>query len=139
MMREYKGMLIGLGRKAAIIVSRIDAQRSAALFDEAFAQLTRLSVRHQDITAIWTPSAAAIPLVYKEIALTGYYDLAVALACDGDSAVIGEVIAISAECRLPIGIGIGGTEVRSAAERAASEAVETADLLERIRSSDKDR
>jgi len=112
-------------------------------------------VRHQDVDVFWVPGAWEIPLVVKEIALTGKYDGIVALGAvirgdtphfDYVSAETSKGIAsVGLEHRVPVAFGVltcdnleqalirAGSKAGNKGAEAALTALEMARLLEQIR------
>jgi 6,7-dimethyl-8-ribityllumazine synthase len=139
----------------AIVVSRFNELISSRLLDGAKDALLRHDVRHQDVDVFWVPGAWEIPLVVKEIALTGKYDGIVALGAvirgdtphfDYVSAETSKGIAsVGLEHRVPVAFGVltcdnleqalirAGSKAGNKGAEAALTALEMARLLEQIR------
>ncbi|ACZ19239.1 6,7-dimethyl-8-ribityllumazine synthase [Thermanaerovibrio acidaminovorans] len=154
-MRTYSGKLVGSGLRFAIVVSRFNELISSRLLDGAKDALLRHDVRHQDVDVFWVPGAWEIPLVVKEIALTGKYDGIVALGAvirgdtphfDYVSAETSKGIAsVGLEHRVPVAFGVltcdnleqalirAGSKAGNKGAEAALTALEMARLLEQIR------
>ena len=154
-MRVFQGKLIGTGLRFAVIASRINDLISSKLLDGVKDVLIRHDVRHQDIDVCWVPGAWEIPLVAKEIALTGRYDgiIAIGAVIRGDtphfdyvSAEVSKGIAhIGLDQRVPVAFGVltcdtleqallrAGSKAGNKGAEAALAALEMADLLRNIR------
>ncbi|MBL3572289.1 MAG: 6,7-dimethyl-8-ribityllumazine synthase [Synergistaceae bacterium] len=154
-MRVFQGKLIGTGLRFAVIASRFNDLISSKLLDGVKDVLIRHDVRHQDIDVCWVPGAWEIPLVAKEIALTGRYDgiIAIGAVIRGDtphfdyvSAEVSKGIAhIGLDQRVPVAFGVltcdtleqallrAGSKAGNKGAEAALAALEMADLLRNIR------
>ena len=154
-MKTIEGALIGSGLRFALIASRFNELISSRLLDGAIDVLTRHDVRHQDIEVYRVPGAWEIPLIAKELALTGKYDAIVALGAviEGDTPHFDYVCAemskglahVSMEQRVPIGFGVltchnleqalvrAGSKSGNKGCDAAMAALEMANLLARAR------
>lgn len=132
-MRTIQGSLIGSGLRFAITVSRFNELISGRLLDGAIDVLTRHNVRHQDIEVYWVPGAWELPLITKEIALSGKYDAIVALGAviQGDTPHFDYVCAevskglahVGLEQRIPVAFGVlTCTNLEQALVRAGSKA-----------------
>lgn len=159
-MRTIQGRLIGTGLRFAIAVSRFNELISGKLLDGAVDALTRHDVKHQDIDVFWVPGAWELPLVVKEIALSGKYDAIIALGAviQGDTPhfqyVCAEMskglAAAGLDQRIPVAFGVlttsnleqalirAGSKAGNKGSDAAIAALEMADLLSSIRSSSSD-
>ena len=158
-MKTIEGVLIGSGLRFAIIASRFNALITGRLLDGAIDVLTRHDVRHQDIEVYWVPGAWELPLIAKELALTGKYDAIVALGAviQGDTPHFDYVCAemskglahVSMEQRVPVGFGVltcnnleqalvrAGSKSGNKGSDAAIAALEMVNLLARTRSTAK--
>ena len=154
-MKTMEGVLIGSGLRFALIASRFNELITGRLLDGAVDVLTRHDVRHQDIEVYWVPGAWELPLIAKELALSGKYDAIVALGAviQGDTPHFDYVCAemskglahVSLEQRVPIGFGVltcnnleqalvrAGSKSGNKGSDAAMAALETASLLARTR------
>ena len=132
-MRTIQGNLIGSGLRFAIIVSRFNELVSGRLLDGATDVLIRHDVRHQDIEVFWVPGAWELPLIAKELALSGKYDgiVAVGAVIQGDTPHFDFVCAemskglaqVGLEHRVPVGFGVlTTTNLEQALVRAGSKA-----------------
>ncbi|MCE5201165.1 MAG: 6,7-dimethyl-8-ribityllumazine synthase [Synergistaceae bacterium] len=159
-MRVFQGNMIGSGLRFAIIASRFNELITSKLIDGAKDALTRHDVRHQDIDIYWTPGAWEQPVVAKEIALGGKYDAIIALGAviRGDTThheyVAGEAAKglayVGLDQRVPVSFGIltcdnleqalmrSGSKAGNKGADAALAALETANLLRELRSSDRE-
>jgi 6,7-dimethyl-8-ribityllumazine synthase len=155
-MRVVQGSLIGSGLRFAIVVSRFNELISSKLLDGAVDALTRHDVKHQDIELYWVPGAWELPLVAKELALSGKYDAIIALGAviRGDTPHFDYVCAemsmglaqIGLEHRIPVTFGVltttnldqalvrAGSKAGNKGVDAALAALEMANLLEKTRS-----
>ena len=154
-MRTIEGSLIGSGLRFAIVASRFNELITGKLLGGAVDILTRHDVRHQDIDTYWVPGAWELPLIAKEIALTGKYDAIVALGAviQGDTPHFDYVCAemskglahVGMEQRVPIGFGVltcttleqalvrAGSKAGNKGAEAAMAALEMANLLKEAR------
>ena len=154
-MKTIEGILIGSGLRFSIIVSRFNELITSRLLDGAVDVLTRHGVKHQDIEVYWVPGAWELPLIAKELALSGKYDAIVALGAviQGDTPHFDYVCAemskglahVSLEQRVPIGFGVltcnnleqalvrAGSKAGNKGVDAALAALETANLLAQSR------
>lgn len=132
-MKTIQGSLIGSGLRFAIAVSRFNELISSRLLEGAIDVLMRHDVRHQEIETYWVPGAWELPLLAKELALTGKYDAIVALGAviQGDTPHFDYVCAemskglahVGMEQRVPIGFGVLTTnDLEQALVRAGSKA-----------------
>ncbi|MDR1136955.1 MAG: 6,7-dimethyl-8-ribityllumazine synthase [Synergistaceae bacterium] len=154
-MKTIQGSLIGSGLRFAIAVSRFNELITGRLLDGAVDALTRHDVRHQDIEVYWVPGAWELPLVVKELALSGKYEAIVALGAviQGDTPHFDFVCAeaskglahVSMEQRVPVGFGVltcsnleqalvrAGSKAGNKGVDAAMAALEMANLLSQAR------
>jgi 6,7-dimethyl-8-ribityllumazine synthase len=157
MMKTIQASLIGSGLRFAIAVSRFNELITGRLLDGAVDVLTRHDVRRQDIEVYWTPGAWELPLIVKELALSGKYDAIVAVGAviQGDTPHFEYVCAeaskglshVSLEQRVPIGFGVltcttleqalvrAGSKAGNKGADAALAALEMANLLKEARAS----
>jgi 6,7-dimethyl-8-ribityllumazine synthase len=130
-MRTVQSSLIGTGLRFAIAVSRFNELISDKLLRGAFDALERHGVKLQDIDVFWVPGAWELPLITKEIALSGKYDAIVALGAviQGDTPHFDYICAeaskglaqIGLDQRVPIGFGVlTCSNLEQALERAGS-------------------
>jgi 6,7-dimethyl-8-ribityllumazine synthase len=154
-MKTIQGSLIGSGLRFAIAASRFNELITGRLLDGAVDALTRHDVRHQDIEVYWVPGAWELPLIVKELALSGKYDAIVALGAviQGDTPHFDYVCAetskglacVSMEQRTPVGFGVltcsnleqalvrAGSKAGNKGADAAMAALEMANLLSQAR------
>ncbi|QTX31215.1 6,7-dimethyl-8-ribityllumazine synthase [Aminithiophilus ramosus] len=154
-MKIFQGKLIGTGLRFVVVASRFNDLISSRLLEGVKDVLARHGVRHQDIDVCWVPGAWEIPLVAKEMALTGRYDAIVAIGAvirgdtphfDYVSAEVAKGIAhIGLEQRVPVAFGVltcdsleqallrAGSKAGNKGAEAALAALEMADLLRNIR------
>ena len=154
-MKVYSGKLIGSGLKFAIVVSRFNELISSKLLEGAKDVLLRHDVKHQDIDVVWVPGAWELPLIAKELALTGKYDGLISLGAviEGDTPHFDYVCAemskglahVGMEQRIPIAFGVltcnnleqallrAGSKAGNKGGDAAMSALEMANVLRDIR------
>jgi len=78
--KEYEGTLNGTGLKMAILVARFNELITSRLLKGAEQGLLEHQMEKSDISIVWVPGAFEIPLVAKQLAVTGKFD---ALICLG--------------------------------------------------------
>lgn len=154
-MRVFEGNLIGSGLKFGIVVSRFNDLICSRLLDGAVDALTRHDVKSQDIEVYRVPGAWELPLMAKELALTGKYDAIVALGAviQGDTPHFDIVCAemskglanVGIEQRVPVALGVlttndleqalhrAGSKAGNKGAEAAVSALEMANLLKQAR------
>lgn len=155
-MRVIQGKLIGSGLRIGIAVSRFNELISGRLLDGAVDALTRHDVKHSDIDVYWVPGAWELPLITKEMALSGKYDAIIALGAviKGDTPHFDVVCAemskglanVGLEHRVPVTMGVlttdtleqallrAGSKAGNKGSDAATTAMEMATLLSKARS-----
>lgn len=138
----------------AIVAARFNEDITNRLLDSALAGLRERGVPDSSVKVVRVPGSFEIPLVAKELALSGKYDAIICLGCvirgdtrhfelvaDGCAAGIRQV---SLECRVPLIFGVQAVEnMEQALDRvgrkmdrgreAAAEAIEMANLLRTMR------
>ena len=154
-MKIVEGKLIGTGLNVAIVASRFNELVTTKLIDGAKDALMRHDVSGSAIDIYWVPGAWELPLIAKELALTGKYDAIIALGAviRGDTPHFDYVAAemskglaqAGLENRVPIAFGVLTTDtLDQALIRAGSKAgnkgadcavvaIEMANLLKNIR------
>ena len=154
-MKIFQGKLVGTGLRFVVVASRFNDLISSRLLEGVKDVLIRHDVRHQDIDVCWVPGAWEIPLVAKEMALTGRYDaiIAVGAVIRGDtphfdyvSAEVSKGVAhVGLDQRVPVAFGVltcdsleqallrAGSKAGNKGAEAALAALEMADLLRNIR------
>ena len=154
-MKTIEGSMVGSGLRFAIAASRFNELITGKLLEGAVDALTRHDVKHRDIEIYWTPGAWELPLIVKELALSGKYDAIVALGAviQGDTPHFGYVCAemskgiasVSLEQRVPVGFGVltcanleqallrSGSKAGNKGADAAMAALEMANLLRQAR------
>jgi 6,7-dimethyl-8-ribityllumazine synthase len=154
---ELKGSLNGQGLHVAVVVTRFNETITRQLLAGAVDTLTRHGVADSDIQVAWVPGAFELPLVAKILALTGQYDAVICLGAviRGETghyeAVAGRAAtgigAVSTDTGVPTIFGVLTTEDMEQAQaraggkagnqggNAAAAAIETAKLLQAIKSS----
>ena len=153
-MKEYKGSLVGKGKKIAIVVSRFNESISKNLLTGALDCLTRHGVDESSVDTYWTPGSFEIPNILSNLAKKGKYSgmIALGVIIRGEtphfeyiSSVVSKGIAsISIESGLPISFGvITADTVEQAKDRAGAKSgnkgwdaaisvLEMTDLIEKI-------
>ena len=154
-MKINEGKLIGTGLSVAIVVSRFNELISSRLLDGAKDALMRHDVSGNSIEISWVPGAWELPLIAKELALTGKYDAIIALGAviRGDTPHFDYVAAemskglanVGLEHRIPIAFGVltcdtldqalirAGSKAGNKGAECATVAIEMANLLKNIR------
>ncbi|MBQ7151577.1 MAG: 6,7-dimethyl-8-ribityllumazine synthase [Synergistaceae bacterium] len=154
-MRITEGKLIGTGLKIAIVASRFNELVTSRLIEGAKDVLLRHDVSANSIEIFWAPGAWELPLVAKEVVLTGKYDAVIALGAviRGDTPHFDYVAAESSkglasvglEHRVPVLFGVltcdtldqalirAGSKAGNKGADCALGAIEMANLLRNIR------
>ena len=154
-MRVVEGKLIGTGLSFAIVVSRFNELISSKLLEGAKDALLRHDVSHQAVDVYWAPGAWELPLIAKELALSGKYDaiIAVGAVIRGDTPHFDYVAAemskglahVGMEHRVPVVFGVltcdtleqallrAGSKAGNKGADCACVAIEMANLLKNIR------
>ena len=154
-MKITEGKLIGTGLKVAIVASRFNELVTSRLIEGAKDTLMRHDVSHNSIDIYWVPGAFELPLIAKEIALSGKYDAIIALGAvirgdtphfDYVSAEMSKGLAsVGLEHRVPVMFGVltcdtldqalirAGSKAGNKGSDCALGAIEMANLLRNIR------
>lgn len=154
-MRTVEGKLVGTGLSVAIVVSRFNELISGKLLEGAKDALIRHDVSHNAIDVFWVPGAWELPLVVKELALSGRYDALIALGAvirgdtphfDYVSAEMSKGLAnVGMDQRLPVIFGVltcdtleqallrAGSKAGNKGAECAVGAIEMANLMKNIR------
>ena len=154
-MRVIEGKLVGTGLRIAITASRFNELVVNKLIEGAKDILLRHDVQHNNIDIYWVPGAWELPLVTKEVALSGKYDAVIALGAviRGDTPHFDYVAAecskglasIGLESRTPVLFGVltcnnleqalirAGSKAGNKGADCALGAIEMANLLKNIR------
>ena len=150
-MKINEGKLIGTGLSVAIVVSRFNELISSRLLDGAKDALMRHDVSGNSIEISWVPGAWELPLIAKELALTGKYVAIIALGAvirgvDYVAAEMSKGLAnVGLEHRIPIAFGVltcdtldqalirAGSKAGNKGAECATVAIEMANLLKNIR------
>ena len=154
-MKITEGKLIGTGLKIAIVASRFNELVTSRLIEGAKDTLLRHDVSHNSIDVYWVPGAFELPLIAKEIALSGKYDAIIALGAviRGDTPHFDYVAAemskglasVGLEHRVPVMFGVltcdtldqalirAGSKAGNKGSDCALGAIEMANLLRNIR------
>ena len=155
-MRVIEGKLIGTGLSVGIVVSRFNELISSKLLEGAKDALFRHDVSHQAVDVCWVPGAWELPLIAKELALSGKYDaiIAVGAVIRGDTPHFDYVAAemskglahVGMDHRVPVIFGVltcdtleqallrAGSKAGNVGADGACIAIEMANLLKNIRS-----
>lgn len=154
-MKVTEGKLIGTGLNIAIVASRFNDLVTSKLIDGAKDTLMRHDVSASAIDIYWVPGAWELPLIAKEVALTGKYDAIIALGAviRGDTPHFDYVAAESSkglasvglEHRVPVLFGVltcdtleqalirAGSKAGNKGSDCALGAIEMANLLRNVR------
>ena len=154
-MKIIEGKMIGTGLKVAIVASRFNALVTSRLIDGAEDILLRHDVSKNSIDIYWVPGAFELPLIAKEIAISGKYDAIIALGAviRGDTPHFDYVAAemskglaaVGLEHRVPVMFGVltcdtldqalirAGSKAGNKGADCAAGAIEMANLLKNIR------
>lgn len=154
-MKVTEGKLIGTGLNVAIVASRFNELITSRLIDGAKDALLRHDVSGSSIEIYWVPGAWELPLIAKELALTGKYDAIIALGAviRGDTPHFDYVAAESSkglanvglENRVPVIFGVltcdtldqallrAGSKSGNKGADCAVNAIEMANILKTIR------
>ncbi len=154
-MKSVEGKLSGSGLRFCIVVSRFNSLFSERLLDGATDMLLRHEVSHQAIDIIRVPGAWELPLIAKEVALSGKYDGIIALGAviRGDtphfeyvSAEMSKgLAAVSLAQRIPVAFGVltcdtmdqavarSGSKGGNKGAEAALAVLETVNVMKQIR------
>lgn len=154
-MKITEGKLIGTGLNIAIVASRFNELVTSRLIEGAKDTLMRHDVSGNSIDIYWVPGAWELPLIAKEIALTGKYDAIIALGAviRGDTPHFDYVAAESSkglasvglEHRVPVLFGVltcdtleqalirSGSKAGNKGSDCALGAIEMANLLKNVR------
>ena len=154
-MKVTEGKLIGTGLNVAIVASRFNELVTSRLIDGAKDTLMRHDVSGNSIDIYWVPGAWELPLIAKEVALTGKYDAIIALGAviRGDTPHFDYVAAESSkglasvglEHRVPVLFGVltcdtleqalirAGSKAGNKGSDCALGAIEMANLLKNVR------
>lgn len=154
-MKITEGKLIGSGLHIAIVASRFNDLVTSRLIDGAMDTLIRHDVSNNAIEVYWVPGAWELPLIAKEVALTGKYDAIIALG----AVIRGEtphfdyvaaeaskgLAAVGLEHRVPVLFGVltcdtldqalirAGSKAGNKGSDCAIGAIEMANLLRNVR------
>lgn len=78
-MKQYEGKLYGDDLTIGIVVARFNQLITNSLLEGALSGLRRHGVTEENIGVAWVPGGLEIPLVAKEMALSGKYDAIICL------------------------------------------------------------
>lgn len=73
-MKEFKGRLVAHQMKIGIVISKFNEMVGKSLLEGALDALSRFGIPTDQIAVAWTPGAFEIPLIAKQMALSGNYD-----------------------------------------------------------------
>ncbi|MDA0734053.1 MAG: 6,7-dimethyl-8-ribityllumazine synthase [Chloroflexi bacterium] len=155
MPKELKVEMSGQGLRVAVVVARFNEFVTKRLLEGAIETLTRHGVKDDDITLAWVPGSFELPVVAKAFGQSGQYDAVICLGAvirgetDHYEMVANQAAAgISAagrETGIPTVFGVLTTENMEQAinraggksgnlgSNAASAAIETARLVQAIK------
>ncbi|HEU0022178.1 MAG TPA: 6,7-dimethyl-8-ribityllumazine synthase [Dehalococcoidia bacterium] len=155
MPRELKVEMSGQGLRVAVVVARFNQFVTGRLLEGAIETLTRHGVRDDDITLAWVPGSFELPVVAKSFGTSGQYDAVICLGAvirgetDHYEMVANQAAAgISAagrETGIPTVFGVlttdnmeqainrAGGKSGNLGSNAASAAIETARLVQAIK------
>ena len=154
-MKVLQGKLIGTGLRICIIASRFNELISSRLLEGAKDTLFRHGVNPQSVDIVWVPGAWELPLLVKEMAISGKYDgiIAVGAVIKGDTPHFDYVAAemskgiahAGLEQRVPVGFGVltcenldqalsrAGSKAGNKGAESALSVIEMANLLTNVR------
>ena len=157
-MKTISGDLQAKGLRIGIAVSRFNDLFTKSLLGAAVDGLTRHGVDEKDITVVWVPGAFELPVVLKQLAVSGRFHALMALGvviqgATGHADIINKEVAaacsrIATETGVPVIDGVVGAQtLEQAMERsgtkhgnrgwsAAESAIEMAVVVKKL-SSDK--
>jgi 6,7-dimethyl-8-ribityllumazine synthase len=151
---RFAGKFDGSGLRVAVVTARFNDVITSRLSGACLDALVRHGVRNEDIHRAEVPGSRELPVACKQLAVTGRYDVVIALGCiiRGET-VHFELVAnessrglgqAAVETGVPIIFGVLATEnmeqaldraggkMGNAGWNAAISAIETASLLEQI-------
>ena len=154
-MRQLTGRADATGMRIAVVVARFNETVSERLLQGALDALVRHGAAAEQVTVYWVPGSFEIPLVAREVALTGAVDAIVCLGAvirggtghyDLVAGGAGRGVArVALEQRVPCTLGILTTEtMEQAVDRAGGKhgnkgadaavaAIEMASLIRSVR------
>ncbi|MCU0587214.1 MAG: 6,7-dimethyl-8-ribityllumazine synthase [Syntrophobacteraceae bacterium] len=132
-MKVYEGKLLAQGLRVGIVISRFNDFICDRLLGGALDALKRSGGSEEQIDVFKVPGAFEIPLIAKQVAVTGRYDAVVCLGAvirgatphfDYVASEVSKGIAsVSLETGVPIAFGVLTTDtLEQAIERAGSKA-----------------
>jgi 6,7-dimethyl-8-ribityllumazine synthase len=152
---HIEGNLSAAGRSFAVVASRFNDFVVKALLDGALDAVRRHGGDASGVDVAWVPGSYEIPVVAREMALSGRYDAVICLGAviRGSTAhfdyvaggVAGGISSVALETGIPVIFGVITTEtIEQAIERAGTKmgnkgfeaavsAIEMADLMPKIR------
>jgi len=154
---EIEPDLNGAGLRIAIVMSRFNADTGEGLLSSCTAALAAHGVKKSDIRIVTVPGALEIPLALQKLANTGKYDALIALG----AVIRGEtyhfevvsnesasgITAVALDSGVPIANGVltandddqALARMKQKGEECALTAIEMANLLKKIETTDKHR
>lgn len=157
-MREYKGRLIASKVRIGIVVAHFNELITKSLLSGTLEGLEKLGVSQDLVSVAWVPGSFEIPLVAKQLAITGQYDAIICLgaiirgATSHFDYVAGQcssgISHVALEAKLPVIFGVLTTDtIEQAIERAGTKsgnkgyeaalcAIEMIDLMKQIKNND---
>ncbi len=134
----------GKGRKIAIAVARFNSDITEALLKGALHTLSEAGVPDANVDVARVPGAFELPLICREMALTGRYDAVIALGCviQGETPhfqyVSGECASgcmqSGLETGIPVIFGVLTTDTLAQAQfRSDSQSYQSSDVIDQDR------
>ncbi len=149
--KSFEGMLAGQGLKFGLVVARFNEMITGKLLDGAKDALKRHGASEDNVDVAWVPGAMEIPLAAKKMAESGNYDAIICLGAvlRGATPHFDYVASIVTKGSSKVGLKTGvpvingvitadsleqaieraGTKMGNKGFRAASDAIEMANLL----------
>ncbi len=132
-MKTVEGNLLGEGLRIGMVAARFNEFIVSRLVGGAEDALVRHGVKDEDITLAWVPGAFEIPMVAKQMAMSGKYDAVICLGAviRGSTSHYDYVCAevskgtamVSMETGIPTLFGVLTTDtIEQAIERAGTKA-----------------
>lgn len=154
-MKEYKGKLAVHQARIGIVVARFNELITKSLLSGAIEGLERCGIPVKNVNVAWVPGSFEIPLIAKQMALTGQFDAIICLGAviRGATAhfdhVAGQVASgiahVALEANLPVIFGVlttdtieqaierAGTKAGNKGYEAAQTAIEMIDLMRQLK------
>ena len=154
MVKSIQGKLDGKGRSFAVVVARFNEAVTGKLLGGALDMLERHGTALKDITQVWVPGSFEIPLAARKLAASGKYQAVICLGAVIRGATphfeyiaaqtARGVAQVSLETGVPCLFGVltcdtieqalerAGTKAGNKGAQAAMDALEMADLMDKI-------